>query len=29
MIKENIALVAKTDPEIAAAISAEFERQSE
>ena len=29
MIKENIALVAKTDPEIAAAISAEFERQSD
>ena len=29
MIKENIALVAKTDPELAAAISAEFERQSD
>lgn len=29
MIKENINLVAKTDPEIAAAITAEFERQSD
>ena len=29
MIKETIELVAKTDPEIAAAISAEFERQSD
>ena len=29
MIKENINLVAKTDPEIAAAIAAEFERQSD
>ncbi len=29
MIKENIALVAKTDPELADAISAEFERQSD
>ena len=29
MIKENIALVAKTDPELAAAITAEFERQSD
>ena len=29
MIKENINLVAKTDPEIAAAITAEYERQSD
>lgn len=29
MIKETIELVAKTDPEVAAAISAEFERQSD
>ena len=29
MIKENINLVAKTDPELAAAITAEFERQSD
>ena len=29
MIKETIELVAKTDPEIAAAITAEFERQSD
>ena len=29
MIKENIAIVAKTDPELAAAITAEFERQSD
>ena len=29
MIKESIELVAKTDPELAAAISAEFERQSD
>ncbi|MBO7303478.1 MAG: serine hydroxymethyltransferase [Clostridia bacterium] len=29
MIKENINLVAKTDPELAAAITAEYERQSD
>ena len=29
MIKENINLVAKTDPEIAAALTAEFDRQSD
>ena len=29
MIKENINLVAKTDPELVAAITAEFERQSD